>query len=200
MRHINEIVVHCSATRPEWMAGETAWQKRQEIKRWHLGLGWSDIGYHYLVDRDGVIADGRPIERAGAHVQGRNANTIGVCLIGGHGSSETDQFADHFTAAQDRALRGLLADLRRRFPAIVKVSGHNEYAAKACPGFRVADWLAKTAPEVAPPPGKPPAPEAPGSISVPRTDLTLLRSQIDATTERARIARATLDRIMEGLA
>ena len=56
------------------------------------------------------------------------------------------------------------------------------------------------APEVAPPPGKPEAPAEPGSISVPRTDLTLLRSQIDATTERARIARATLDRIMEGLA
>ena len=195
MRHINEIVVHCSATRPEWMAGETAWQKRQEIKRWHLGLGWSDIGYHYLVDRDGVIADGRPIERAGAHVQGRNANTIGVCLIGGHGSSETDQFADHFTAAQDRALRRLLADLRRRFPAIVKVSGHNEYAAKACPGFRVADWLAKTAPEVAPPPGKPEAPAEPGSISVLRTSLALASTQAANLAEQITRLQHTIERM-----
>ena len=142
MRPIEEIIVHCSATRPEWMQGQTLWAKRQEIKRWHVeGNGWKDIGYHWLIDRDGQTVAGRPVEHVGAHVRGHNTGTIGVCLIGGHGSSEKDQFPEHFTPAQDKALRGMIAGLRKQFPAIAKVSGHNEYAAKACPGFNVRDWL-----------------------------------------------------------
>lgn len=153
MRVIDEIIVHCSATPPEWMAGETLWQKRGEIKRWHLARGWSDIGYHFLIDRDGTTTTGRPVERIGAHVAGHNTGTIGVCLIGGHGSAETDAFSDNFTPAQDKALRQMLADLAAQFGAR-KITGHNQYAAKACPGFNVPKWLAQEA-KLAPDP--PPA-------------------------------------------
>lgn len=143
MRPINEIIVHCSATRADWMAGQPTSAKVAEIRRWHVkDRGWRDIGYHYLIDRDGTIATGRPVDQVGAHVAGHNTGTVGVCLIGGHGSNENDQFSDHFTARQDEELRRLLKDLQQRF-GIKKITGHNQYAAKACPGFRVSEWLAQ---------------------------------------------------------
>ena len=144
MRKITEIIVHCAATRPEWMEGQSVNAKRDEIRRWHVdGNGWNDIGYHYLIDRDGQVARGRALETQGAHTSGHNANSIGICLVGGHGSSVNDAFSDNFTDAQDQALRVLINELQVRIPGIKKVSGHNDYtAAKACPGFKVSRWLA----------------------------------------------------------
>jgi hypothetical protein len=142
MRKINEVIIHCSATRAAWMADRMAVDKVVEIRRWHVEeRGWSDIGYHWLIDRNGATIAGRAERRAGAHVKGHNDDTIGVCLIGGHGSSSTDAFSDHFTVAQDAALRTLLKGLSARYPGISKISGHNQYAAKACPGFQVPEWL-----------------------------------------------------------
>lgn len=143
MRPINEVIVHCTATRADWWQGKPTSAKVAEVKRWHVqDRGWSDIGYHFLIDRDGTVAKGRDIAKTGAHVQGHNTGTIGVSLFGGHGSAVSDKFADHFTPAQDTALRKLIADLRKQYPGISKVSGHNQYAAKACPGFNVAKWYA----------------------------------------------------------
>lgn len=141
MRPLHEIIVHCSATRPKWMEGETLWAQRQEIKSWHVGdRGWSDIGYHFLIGRDGDVVNGRPLSRTGAHVRGRNTGTVGVCLLGGHGSNERDDFEEHFTEAQERALVTLIRRLMANYPTIAKVSGHNTYAAKACPGFQAEEW------------------------------------------------------------
>lgn len=141
MRPLHEIIIHASATRPDWMSGNPAGEKRDEIRRWHLDRGWADIGYHDLIDRDGTVMTGRPINKVGAHCKGHNTGTIGVCLIGGHGSSENDEFEEHYTPEQDEALRKYIAAQKQQFPSIAKISGHNEYAAKACPGFRVSEWL-----------------------------------------------------------
>lgn len=141
MRPINEIIIHATATRPNWWAGRRTQRKVNEIRRWHVEeRGWSDIGYHFLIDRDGTVAKGRPIERIGAHVRGHNTGTIGISLFGGFGSSADDEFEDNFTEAQNVALRKLISELSEKY-GIEKISGHNEYAAKACPGFSVKDWL-----------------------------------------------------------
>lgn len=141
MRPINEIIVHCTDTRPDWWIGKSTKQKVGEVKRWHVvDRKFSDIGYHYLIDRDGAVETGRPIEKVGAHTKGHNSGTIGISLFGGHGSSQNDSFEDNFTPAQDAALRDLIAELSRTY-GIKKVSGHNQYAAKACPGFSVPRWL-----------------------------------------------------------
>lgn len=141
MRPVSEIIVHCAATRPEWMKGRSLDAKVAEIKSWHVNdRGWSDIGYHFLIDRDGSVATGRHINSTGAHTKGHNTGSIGVCLIGGHDASASDQFADHFTHQQDRALRRLIGDLIWEYGSL-KVSGHNEYANKGCPGFNVGLWL-----------------------------------------------------------
>lgn len=143
MRQIDMIVVHCTATRPEWQSEQSTKAKVSEVKRWHKDRGWSDIGYHYLIDRDGTIADGRPVERAGAHAKGYNSNSIGIAIFGGHGGTANDEFEENFTDAQDRALRRLIAQLQMEFPNINQVVGHNDLpkVTKACPTFKVQRWI-----------------------------------------------------------
>lgn len=137
---VETIFVHCSATRPDWMIDRNFSERVNEIKRWHLEKKWSDIGYHWIIDRDGSITQGRKEHVVGAHAQNHNTGSIGICLIGGFGSSEVDPFEKNFTAKQDHALRTLINDIKSRTP-IKRVRGHNEVAAKACPGFNVTRWL-----------------------------------------------------------
>ena len=144
MRKITEIIIHATATRADWWSSKTAAQKVAEVRKWHTTppRNWSDIGYHFLIDRDGKIVTGRPIERTGAHVKGHNTGTIGISLFGGHGGEKDNAFADNFTEDQDAALRSLIADLQGKYGPGLKLSGHHEYANKACPCFDVRGWLA----------------------------------------------------------
>jgi len=143
---IDEIVLHCSDTRPDWMAEATFAARFAEIRRWHMqDRGWKDIGYHWVVDRDGAILPGRAETVIGAGVEGHNRGVIHVCMLGGHGSAETDRFADHFTPAQGQTVRGLVIPGIKARTTILRISGHNEWAAKACPGFNVPAWLKEKA-------------------------------------------------------
>lgn len=161
MRPITEIIIHCTATKPDFMAKAKLAARVAEIKRWHIANGWADIGYHFLIDRDGSVAVGRPLEKVGAHVKNRNTGTIGISLFGGHGSASTDAFLDNFTPEQDASLRSLIADLHKRFGK-VPVTGHNQYAAKACPGFDAPAWFRKAPPE---PASTPQAPASQGALA-----------------------------------
>lgn len=148
------ITVHCSDTRPDWMADKSGADRVAEIKRWHVeDNGWRDIGYNHIIDRDGTVYNGRDIdgdgdafEEVGAHAKGHNSSSVGVCLIGGHGSSATDAFSDNFTEAQNKALRAYILDAMDYYPTIKRVQGHNEISSKACPGFHVPTWVNRKAP------------------------------------------------------
>lgn len=134
---VTEIILHCADTRPDWMAGRPISEKVAEIRRWHVQeRGWRDIGYHWVIDRDGSVAPGRRETEIGAHVEGHNRGTIGICLLGGYGAKADDPFEKSFTAAQRAEVKRLIGEITGR-TAIRKVSGHNEYALRACPGFRV---------------------------------------------------------------
>jgi len=142
MRKIDTLIVHCTATRAAWWADRRPQEKVDEVRSWHVEeRGWSDIGYHYLIDRDGTVVEGRPIEKTGAHAKGYNKTSVGIALFGGHGGHEDDAFDMHFTPEQDRALRKLIAQLRMEYPSINTVMGHNEVSAKMCPCFQVTSWL-----------------------------------------------------------
>jgi hypothetical protein len=142
MRQINEIIVHCTDTPADWWKSKSTKAKVNEVRRWHTQQnGWNDIGYHYLIDRDGTVAKGREDSVTGAHVKGHNSDTIGISLFGGKSSTADDTFHDNFTALQNVALRKLINELQEKYGPGLKVSGHNEYANKACPGFRVRPWL-----------------------------------------------------------
>lgn len=138
---VDEIVVHCAATGPGWLSSEGIAAKVAEIRRWHMqDNGWRDIGYQHILDRDGAHALGRPETEIGAGVEGHNRGVIHICLIGGRESAATDDFRRNFTFEQDVALRMLITEIKGR-ARIKRISGHNEWAAKACPGFHVPTWL-----------------------------------------------------------
>ena len=77
MRKINEIILHCSAT------AEGKDYTVADIDKWHKQRGFKCIGYHYVIYRDGSVHQGRPLNEIGAHTTGHNANSIGICYIGG---------------------------------------------------------------------------------------------------------------------
>lgn len=103
--------------------------------------GWRDIGYHWVIDRDGTVMHGRKETEVGAHVAGHNSGTIGISLFGGITSKTHDKFSKNFTAAQADALRNLIEQIKSRTD-IKLIRGHNQVdSGKACPGFWVPDWL-----------------------------------------------------------
>ena len=129
MRTINEIIIHCSATRE----GQAFTAK--DIDRWHCEKGYRMIGYHYVILIDGTIESGRPLEQAGVHCQGHNAHSIGICYIGGLDNSGHP--SDTRTPQQHRAMKQLINKLLQRFPNAT-VHGHCEFANKDCPCFEVS--------------------------------------------------------------
>ena len=109
---VTEIILHCADTRPEWMSGRPLAEKVAEIRRWHVQQRrWRNIGYHWVIDRDGAVAPGRPETEIGAHVEGHNRGTIGICLLGGYGAKADDPFERNFTAAQAVAMRRLINEI-----------------------------------------------------------------------------------------
>ena len=127
MRQINEIIVHCAATR------EGRDFTVEDITRWHKARGFATIGYHYVIYRDGSIHEGRPLEQIGAHCVGHNKHSIGVCYIGGC-VSDGKTPKDTRTPEQKEALLSLLRRLKARFPNAT-IHGHRDFAAKACPSY-----------------------------------------------------------------
>lgn len=131
-RIINEIILHCTATM------ESQKVTLEMIRRWHIiERGWGDVGYHFIVDRDGSVWEGRPLHQQGAHCKGHNAFSIGVCYVGGL-EDETASPKDTRTAEQKIALNRLVRDLMHRFGLRKQhVHAHYEYAKRACPCFDI---------------------------------------------------------------
>ncbi len=129
MRKIKLIVVHCTAT----PAGRNV--SASEIDSWHRARGFKSIGYHFVVELDGFIELGRPIEQIGAHAKGFNKCSIGVAYVGGLNAAGKPD--DTRTDAQKKALQRLIAHLKAEFPE-ARVIGHRDISAKACPCFDAA--------------------------------------------------------------
>lgn len=129
MRAINKIIIHCTAT-PEGRAVTLA-----DVDAWHKQRGYNGIGYHFLIGLNGEIWAGRSIEKAGAHTLGQNANSIGVCYVGGL-AADGKTPKDTRTPAQKSALHNLIESLKKQYKNAA-IHGHNEFANKACPCFNV---------------------------------------------------------------
>ena len=126
-RTIKELIVHCSAT-PEGKDYNV-----DTIRQWHLQRGFSDIGYHYVIYRDGSIHIGRDESIIGAHCTGHNTNSIGVCYIGGC-TSDGKTPKDTRTTEQKQSLVKLLKELKTKYPQ-ASIHGHRDFSSKACPSF-----------------------------------------------------------------
>ena len=127
MRHIDLIVIHCSATRCDQNFSVTA------LIRWHEEK-FGFTGYHYYITRDGKIYQTRHENLVGAHAKGYNRHSLGICYEGGldeHGKSD-----DTRTKAQKTALLALLKRLKAEHPQ-ARIVGHRDLPGvnKDCPCF-----------------------------------------------------------------
>lgn len=128
-REIDLIVIHCADTPADMDIGV------EEIDQWHRQRGWNGCGYHYVIRRAGSVETGRDLTTQGAHVEGHNHNSIGICLVGGKPDC-------NFTRAQWDELERLVTTLVIRFPQ-AKVVGHRDLDPnRTCPLFDVGAWWA----------------------------------------------------------
>ena len=125
-KDIDAIVIHCSATK------EGKDYTVKDIEKWHKERGFKEIGYHFVIYRDGSVHAGRELPKDGEHantpgVSGKsyNLHSIGICYIGGldkDGKNPKDTRTDE----QKKALRELVDYLMNRYPNIKEVIGHRD--------------------------------------------------------------------------
>lgn len=135
MRDIKKIIIHCSATKPSMDIGVDT------IRDWHVnGNGWDDIGYHYVIRRDGTVETGRDLSVSGAHAAGYNLDSVGICVAGGINQSGKSEF--NFTGTQMAQLEHVVNMLCNTYNLPESaVMGHNEVSKKDCPCFDVREWV-----------------------------------------------------------
>lgn len=128
------IVIHCSATPADMDIGV------EKIKHWHVvENGWDDVGYHYVIKRDGTLETGRDESMVGSHARAVNGTSIGICLIGG--SNKSGDWENNFLPEQFDTLEDLISTLKNKYD-IKKIIGHYEVDdKKKCPSFNVKEWL-----------------------------------------------------------
>lgn len=128
MRDIKKIIFHCSDSD---IPGH---DNVKTLRQWHvMERGWSDIGYHYLITKNGSVYKCRPIERAGAHCHGENFDSIGICLSG----------KVNFTPMQIESATKLNKELCNKFHLMNdQIFGHNNFnSMKTCPNFDIKKVL-----------------------------------------------------------
>lgn len=125
---VNFIVIHCADT-PSNMD-----VKISDLHRWHVEEnGWSDIGYHYFIKRNGSLHDCRDDSLQGAHCKSVNDSSLAICIEGGFNG------VNSFTTIQKKSLRALINKLKKSHPNAAVV-GHSHFDNKACPSFNVVEW------------------------------------------------------------
>ncbi len=129
-RAIASIAIHCSFS-PQGRGDDV-----HSIDKWHRERWGADsgCGYHYVVLEDGTIQKGRWVDYPGAHVKGRNYNTIAICRIGGMGKNGTA--LKDATNEQIHSIRKLAHLLTKEYELLITdIKGHNEYpnVNKSCP-------------------------------------------------------------------
>lgn len=103
-------------------------KRLNSIRQSHLGRGWADIGYHYVIDPEGRVWEGRPLRLQGAHVADQNQNNLGIVLMG---NFERQAPTPQATEALDRFIA---QSMRRYRIPMNEVRTHREMAPTACPG------------------------------------------------------------------
>ena len=148
-----KLTVHCTASR------QGQYQTAAQIRKYHTdpkphGKGWSDIGYHAIIRTDGVVEQGRPDDKQGAHVYGHNSDNLGVALVGG--LDHNGKAFNTFNYLQMNALYAFILEKCEQYNIpLAEVQGHRDYSPdlngdgvitsnefiKECPCFDVREWL-----------------------------------------------------------
>jgi len=107
----------------------------KEVQRLHqIDRGWADVGYHFLIGKEGSIYEGRPLNVRGVHVAGYNTGTVGVCLIG---NFMEDTLSDLQTQATDAIVQWLAVRLQ-----LTHLAGHRDFNGQTvCPGDNLVTYF-----------------------------------------------------------
>jgi len=127
MRDISSLIIHHSASPRITTA--------KQIKEWHKAKGWTDIGYHYVIEATGKLVIGRPVENIGAHCKGYNIDSVGICLTG-----DNTKDAEKWGLAQLAVLYDIIHAFRLVFP-MIRIFGHKDLGATECPGLNIKEVL-----------------------------------------------------------
>ena len=126
-RDVSRVFIHCSASSKPDHA------KVSVIDMWHRKRGFNEIGYHYLIDFDGVICHGRNLEKIPAAQKGNNTGTIAICMAGLN--------KEDFRMVQISALVDLCNAIDVAYESGVTFHGHCEVSNKTCPVFDYKHYL-----------------------------------------------------------
>ena len=140
----DSIIIHCAATKASMDIGY------KEIREWHVDQnGWDDVGYHFIIKRNGQYEKGRPEGYSGAHAPSHNSRSIGICLVGGMADDGGPE--NNFTLEQFLTLKDLVNMIMDKYSDITEILGHCDVQENKpnCPGFNVKEWLNKEAINVA---------------------------------------------------
>lgn len=124
-RAVDRVFIHCSAS------DNPAHDDIEVIKQWHtdkrpVGRGFSDVGYHYFITKDGRLQNGRSLEKQPAAQSGHNKGSLAICLHG----------LENFTEAQFKTLKLLCEKMYLVYEQKITFHGHNEVNRnKTCPVF-----------------------------------------------------------------
>lgn len=118
-RPVSKIYLHCSAS------DNIRHNNISVIRQWHLDRGWSDVGYHFFITRNGKIQDGRPLDKIPAAQKGHNTGSIAICVHG----------LKRFTKSQLDSVVSLCTEINDAYSGDVTFHGHCEVSEKTCPVF-----------------------------------------------------------------
>ena len=136
VRYVDKVFLHCSAAsnKSKDFYGTAL---ARTVHRWHLQRWTSGCGYHFLIDFDGTITTGRPLEKNPVAQRGHNRDTIAICCHGGGGNPPNNDF----TPKQMASLKRLCKRLDNLYEGKLTFHGHREVSSKACPVYDYEDVL-----------------------------------------------------------
>jgi N-acetylmuramoyl-L-alanine amidase len=128
------IIVHHTGGVNSNPLADTSHHTLESIKHWHVkGRGWQDVGYHYVIEKNGDVRKGRAEDMHGAHAKGYNKKSIGICLAGNFDLTLP-------TEAQVASLKGELNRLVEKYQIPVEnVIPHRTVANKTCYGMNLPE-------------------------------------------------------------
>ena len=140
MKHIEPwawkyIVIHSSFTKANEFIG------LKEMDRIHRSQFKLSIGYHAVINRDGIIEYGRPMNNAGAHLDDYDSEALGICMIGGRAKGKGGKGEDNYTDAQFKNLAWLLSNMQASFSNVFVVGHSRLDETTDCPHFSVHEFL-----------------------------------------------------------
>ena len=123
-RKVDKVFLHCTAYANQALVGK---ELLREVDVWHRLRGFHGIGYHYLIDKDGLLIEGRSLEKVPSAQQGHNSKSIAICLDG--------LYFEQFNEAQFQTLFELIIEIDKAYDNKITYHGHCEVSNKECPVF-----------------------------------------------------------------